>query len=315
MKKKPNKYRIRNWSEYNAGLRQRGEITFWLDKAVVEGWLNKEKTGKRGASRTYSDVAIEAVVIIKSIFGLAGRQAVGLLSSIFKLMEVELAVPDPSTVSRRLANLAVELAVPAGKQARHVVIDATGIKVYGEGEWKTRQHGASKRRTWRKLHVAVDEHTGDILAAEVSGNDKKDSQLLEPLLTTVAHTSEITQVSADGAYDTRKCYETISKHHAKVAIALRKDAKIWQHGNCQQPAHPRDQNLRLIRKHGRKKWQRLVNYHRRSLAETTMFRFKVTFSPKAFSRLFDNQVAELKVKCKCLNKMLQLAKPESYLLT
>lgn len=315
MKKKPKQYRVRNWSEYNAGLKERGSITFWLDEAVIEQWLNRQKTGKRGASNAYSDIAIETVLVIKSVYGLAGRQAVGFVASIFALMNVELAVPEHSTVSRRTKTLALDLPVLPKEGARHIVIDATGIKIYGEGEWKTRQHGVSKRRTWRKLHVAVDASTGEILAAEVSLNDKKDSQLLEPLLDAVA--GDIAQVSADGAYDTRDSYDTLRKRNANVAIAIppRKDAKIWQHGNCKQDPHPRDQNLRLIRKHGRAKWKRLTNYHRRSLAETTMFRFKTTFSATASSRLFSNQIAELKLKCKVLNKMIGLAKPDSYCLS
>lgn len=313
MKKKPNKYRIRNWSKYNAGLKQRGSITFWLDKAATLQWLNEEKTGKRGASEVYSDLAIETVITVKSLYGLAGRQATGFVASVFELMDVKLAVPDHSTCSRRLGKLAMTLPIVPKAGARHVVIDATGIKIYGEGEWKTRQHGVSKRRTWRKLHLAVDEQTGEILAAEVSLNDKKDSQLLEPLLDVIE--DDIDQVSADGAYDGRDCYETIEKRNAKAAIPPRKNARIWQHGNCKADPHPRDQNLRLIRKHGRKKWKRLSSYHRRSLAETTMFRFKTTFSAQAFSRLFKNQTAELKLKCKALNKLIHLAKPESYLVT
>ena len=313
MKKKPSKYRVRNWSEYNAGLKQRGSITFWLDEAVIKQWLNQRKTGQRGASHTYSDLAIEAVVTMKSLYGLAGRQAVGFVASIFELMGVKLAVPDHSTLSRRLGKLDIALPVMPKTGARHVVVDATGIKIYGEGEWKTRQHGVSKRRTWRKLHLAVDEQTGEILAAEVSLNDKKDSQLLDPLLD--ATEGAIDQVSADGAYDTKACYEAIKKRNAKAAIPPRKDAKIWQHGNCKADPHPRDYNLRLIRKHGRKKWKHLVNYHRRSLAETAMFRFKTTFSSQAFSRRFINQAAELKLKCKVLNKLIRLAKPESYLVT
>lgn len=315
MKKKPKQYRVRNWREYNAGLKERGSITFWLDEAVIEQWLNRQKTGKRGASNSYSDIAIETVLVIKSVYGLAGRQAVGFVASIFALMNVKLAVPEHSTVSRRTKTLALDLPVLPKEGARHIVIDATGIKIYGEGEWKTRQHGVSKRRTWRKLHVAVDASTGEILAAEVSLNDKKDSQLLEPLLDAVA--GDIAQVSADGAYDTRDSYDTLRKRNANVAIAIppRKDAKIWQHGNCKQDPHPRDQNLRLIRKHGRAKWKRLTNYHRRSLAETTMFRFKTTFSATASSRLFSNQIAELKLKCKVLNKMIGLAKPDSYCLS
>ena len=169
---KQHNYRIRNWSEYNAGLKRRGSITFWLDEAVIEQWLNQERTGKRGASHTYSDLAIETVVTTKSIYKLAGRQTVGFVASSFELMQLDLAVPDHSTLSRRLAALDTDLPVVPKEGARHVVIDATGIKIYGEGEWKTRQHGISKRRTWRKLHLAVDERTGEVLAAEVTLNDK-----------------------------------------------------------------------------------------------------------------------------------------------
>lgn len=313
MKKKPNKYRIRNWTEYNAGLKQRGSITFWLDEGVIAKWLNTEKTGKRGSSKTYSDLAIETVVTLKSIYHLAGRQAVGFVGSVFKLLQVDLTIPDHSTLSRRLGDLDINVSGIPKAGARHVVIDATGIKVYGEGEWKTRQHGVSKRRTWRKLHLAVDEQTGEILAVEVSLNDKKDGQLLKALLEAIE--DDIEQVSADGAYDGRDCYEAIKKRQAKAAIPPRQDAKIWQHGNCKQDPHPRDETLRLIRKHGRAKGKQLVHYHRRSLAETTMFRFKTSFSPKAFSRLFKNQTVELKLKCKALNKMIQLAKPDSSLVT
>ena len=123
------------------------------------------------------------------------------------------------------------------------------------------------------------------------------------------------QVSADGAYDSKDCYEYLQQRRVKAVIPPRKDAVIWQHGNCKQDPHPRDQNLRLIRKHGRAKWKRLSNYHRRSLAETTMFRFKTIFSPQAFSRRFENQIAELKLKCNVLNLMIHLAKPDTYLLS
>ena len=311
MKKKPREYRVRNWSEYNAGLEKRGSITFWIDEESTGSWLHQEKTGKRGASRKYSDLAIETVISIKSIFKLAGRQAVGLVKSVFELMSIDLAVPDHSTLSRRLSNLAISLPVIPKKGARHIVIDATGIKIYGEGEWKTRQHGVSKRRTWRKLHLAVDEATGDILASEVSLNDKKDSQLLDSLLEKVDDAIE--QVSADGAYDAKDCYESIRKHNARAVIPPRKDAKIIQHGNCKQEPHPRDENLRYIRKHKRKKWKRDFNYHRRSIAETTVFRYKTIFDPKASSRTFVNQSNEIKLNCKLLNKMIQIAKPDSYL--
>ncbi len=195
MNKQPNEYRVRNWSEYNAGLKRRGSITFWLDEAAIAAWLNQEKTGKRGASRKYSDLAVETVLTMKSIYKLAGRQAVGFVASVFSLMNLDLPVPEHSTLSRRLGQLEIDLPVVPKEGARHVVIDATGIKIYGEGEWKTRQHGVSQRRTWRKLHLAVDEQTGEILAAEVTLNDKKDGQLLPELLDAIEDDLRVSRIS------------------------------------------------------------------------------------------------------------------------
>ena len=301
-----NKYRIRNWSKYNAGLKLRGSITFWLSTDAVEEWLKNEKTGKRGASATYSDTAIATMSTIKSVFSLAGRQSEGFVKSVFELMNLDLPVPDHSTVSRRLGNLEIKLPVNKSKSLRHAlegiavakqrrqspdcVVDSTGVKVYGEGEWKTRQHGICKRNSanaqtaarrlesfafvWRKLHLGIDESTGEIISAVVTTNDYHDSQVLEDILNGVE--DEISQVSADGAYDTNDCYGEITHRQARAAIPPRKNAKIQQHGNCQAAPLQRDENLRAIRQMGRKKWKRDSNYHRRSLAETTQ---KLRFSP------------------------------------
>jgi len=303
-------YRIRNWSEYNAGLKQRGSLTFWLDESVLENWIDPYLSGKPGASIYYSDLAIMTMATLKAVYRLAGRQCQGFLESIFELMGIKLSVPDHSTLSRRIGKLEVVLPVLPQEGARHVVVDSTGVKVYGEGEWKTRQHGVSKRRTWRKLHLGVDEATGEILVAVVTTNNIHDGEVLNDVLEAIE--GEIEQVSADGAYDHRHCYDEISERGAKPVIPPRKDAVIWQHGNCKAPPHPRDENLRSIRKHGRKKWKRDSNYHRRSLAETTMFRFKAIFGGNLSSRKFENQAVELFVKCAALNRMIQIAKPDSY---
>jgi transposase len=302
-------YRIRNWSEYNAGLKQRGSLTLWIDESAVAGWIESDLSGKRGASAYYSDLAMLTMATVKAVYRLPGRQCQGFLESIFELMGIELSVPDHSTLSRRLGNLEVTLPVLPKEDARHVVVDSTGVKVYGEGEWKTRQHGISKRRTWRKLHLGVDEATGEILAAVVTTNDFHDGEVLEEVLDQIE--GAIEQVSTDGAYDHSHCYDEIRERGAKPVIPPRKDAVIWQHGNCKAPPHPRDENLRYIRKHARKKWKRDSNYHRRSLAETTMFRFKVIFGGNLSSRKFDNQAAELFIKCAALNRMIQIAKPNS----
>jgi IS5 family transposase len=302
-------YRIRNWSEYNAGLKQRGSLTFWLSEDILDEWMNREATGRRGASLTYSDLAIATFETLKSIYGLAGRQTEGLLHSLFDLMGVDLPVPEHSTVSRRKGQLSITLPVVPKTGSVHLVVDSTGIKVYGEGEWKTRQHGVSKRRTWRKLHLGIDEATGEILAGVVTSNNVHDSEVLLDLLEVTD--ADLEQVSADGAYDTRPCYEAIQEHEAKAGIPPRKNAKIWQHGNCKAPPHPRDENLRAIRQHGRKAWKRQSNHHRRSLAETTMCRLKTIFGGKVRSRLFDNQATELLLQCAALNRMIQIAKPDT----
>jgi hypothetical protein len=303
------KYRIRNWPEYNAGLVKRGSLTFWVSEDVLEVWVSHEFTGDPGAPMLYSDIAIETVVTLKSLFHLAGRQATGFVASIFEWMEVELPVPDHSTVSRRMSKLEITLPTLDAKRARHVVVDSTGIKVYGEGEWKVRQHGVGKRRTWLKLHLAVDESTGDILAAVVSTNNVADAQVLSDLLEQIEE--DVEQVSGDGAYDTKSSYDTITNHGAKPVIPPRKNAVIEQHGNCKAPPKARDETLRSIRKHGRKRWKQLSNYHRRSLSETAMFRQKNAFGGKVSSRKFDNQATELLCQCTILNRMTHLAKPIS----
>lgn len=164
-------------------------------------------------------------MMLKCLFQLPGRQTEGLLESLFSLMKVQLPVPDHSTVSRRARKLNVSIPVTKKNEPRHLVLDSTGIKVYGEGEWKTRIHGVSKRRTWRKLHLAVDETSGEILVAEVTSNDYHDSEIMPDLLSHLEE--EIEQVSADGAYDKRGCYQAIEKREAIATIPPQKNAQKW----------------------------------------------------------------------------------------
>jgi len=302
-------HRIRNWSEYDAALKNRGSLTFWVDDEVLSGWLNQQKTGKRGATATYSDLAIATMSTLGSVMKLAGRQTEGFVASLFQLMGVEMSVPDHSTVSRRLGKLSVSLPVVEGDGPRHVVVDSTGVKVYGEGEWKVRQHGYSKRRTWRKLHLGVDEETGEILAAVVSTNHVSDDEAFKDVLDGVE--DDIDAVSADGAYDKRKCYDEIEKRGAQANIPPREDAQYWEKEG---ETHARNQNLKQIEDLGRAEWKQESGYHRRSLAETMMFRFKAIFGDTCSRRTFDNQAAELLLACAALNRMTHLGMPDSYVL-
>ena len=286
-------------------------MTFWIDREVIDDWENKEKTGKRGASHKYSDIAITTMATIKVLYGLPGRQTQGFLESLFEMMDIDLSVPDHSTLSRRQGKLKIDLPVKYSSKARHIVVDSTVRKVFGEGEWKVRQHGYSKRRTWRKLHIGVDEKTGEIVAAIFSTNDVHDGQMLEELLDGIE--AEISQVSADGAYDSWHNYQIIGDRGAKVAIPPRAGSKIKQHGNCNAEPLERDENLRQIRAGGRKTWKLENDYHRRSIAETTMFRLKTIFGGTLKSRNIDNQAAELLLQCQLLNRMIHLGKPETEL--
>ncbi|OUL28948.1 hypothetical protein BV378_07045 [Nostoc sp. RF31YmG] len=190
------------------------------------------------------------------------------------------------------------------------MVDSTGLKVYGEGEWKVRTHGVGKRRTWRKLHLGVDSETGEILGAMVTTNDMADCEVLPDILEQISQPIE--QVSGDGGYDTKGCYDTISQRGVKAIIPPRSNAKIQQRPNSQTQPHPRDENLRRVSQVGRQQWKQETGYHRRSLSETAIFRLKTIFGGKLRRRFFDNQAVELFLQCAALNRMIQLGKPDSY---
>jgi len=308
--KNKSKYHLHNWNEYNESLVNRGSLTFWLSEDVVLAWNNQARSNKRGRPKAYDETAILTMTILQEIYHLPLRQSEGFLRSIFELMKLDLPVPDYSTLCRRRAALEIELPTRRRDEPLHVVIDSTGIKVFGEGEWKVRQHGYSYRRTWRKLHLGVDESSGEIVAVVVTTNDYADGQVLPELLDQVP--AEIDQVSGDGAYDKRNCYKAIKQHQAKAVIPPRRNAKIWRHGNTRKERLARDQNLRRIRKVGRAAWKKETGYHRRSLAETTAFRIKSIFGRQVSARSFNGQAAQLLIRCATLNRMTQLGMPDSY---
>ena len=193
----------------------------------------------------------------------------------------------------------------------HAVLDSTGLKVFGEGEWKVRQHGYSKRRTWRKLHLSVDSGSQEIQAVVLSEASLDDAGAVPELLDQMVEPVE--QMSGDGAYDKRKVYHAcVGRGITRVTIPPRKDARIWQHGNCSRQPLVRDENLRQIRKMGRKEWKRESGYHQRSLAETAMFRFKTIFGSYLQARRLPQQKTEAKVKCAALNRITHLGMPDSY---
>lgn len=307
------KYKVRNWKEYNQALVDRGKVLFWITEEAMSNWQEQRGTGKRGKPQQYSDTAIQTALTLQQVFRLPLRATEGFLVGILAKIAPLLKTPDHSTLSLRGKTLPVAIRVrPVSSEPLHIVVDSTGAKVYGEGEWKVRQHGWSKRRTWKKLRIGVDEATGDILLGEVTGNDTADGEMLAPLLDQLPASVSVDQVSADGAYDKRVCYEALRERRIPhIAIPPQHNAKIWSHGNARAPRHPRDDNLRGIRAAGRKRWKEQIGYHRRSLAETAMFRLKTIFTDKVRSRIFGNQRTELLLRCRALNLMTSLGMPDT----
>lgn len=313
-KSEKKKYRVRNWREYNEALVNRGRIIFEITEEALRQWEEEQREKKKpGRPKQFSDTAIETSLILGQALRLPLRATEGMVSRLLQKLGSPAQAPDYTTLSVRGRLLSVDFRLRPIRDNLHVVVDSTGVKVFGEGEWKVRQHGISKRRTWLKLHLGVDEQTGDILMGEVTRNDVHDSEVLEPLLDQLPAHQPLDQCSTDGAYDKRACYEALQERGVKrIAIPPQKNAKIWKHGNVPGDPQPRDENLRFIRKHGRKEWKVQSGYHRRSLAETTMFRLKTLFTDKVPGRLFENQRVELLLRLKLLNRFTQLGMPETY---
>jgi len=300
-------YKITNWKEYNESLVKRGSITFWFDEDVVKQWTHQNAEPKVGRPFVYSDLAIESLLTLRELFRLAYRQTEGLGRSLIKLMNVELAIPDFTSLAKRAANMNYKLPLSNPQGPIDVVVDSTGLKVFGDGEWKVRQHGASKRRTWRKLHLMIDPATHDIVAEVLTENSGTDADQVDELLGQIPQ--PIKALTGDGAYDQWKVYNRLKQQQIQPIIPPQKNAKIKQHGNSAATPLARDEALRAIRRSGRKAWKKEIGYHRRSLAETAMSRMKTIFGGTLKNRKLPNQRAEARLRCRILNKINRLGMP------
>src|SRR5512147_2449027 len=219
-------YRIRNWAEYNRALVRRGSLTIWVDQESLDAW-DHQGPPRWGAKFVYSDTAIQCLLTLRAVLHLPLRATQGMARSIFELMGLELGVPHYSTLSRRAADLEVDLA-RRSRGPLHLVLDSTGLKVYGEGEWTVRKHGYSKRRTWRKLHLAIDAETHEVQAVMVTGAKVDDAEMVDHLLKPIDR--PVGSAAADGAYDQRKVYRVLEPRTDEILIPPRRNARIWKHG-------------------------------------------------------------------------------------
>lgn len=297
------RYRVTNWPEYDRALVQRGSLTIWFDEEFLREHWRPAPTGRRGAPFQYSDIALQALLTLKAVFALPYRRVEGLAGSIMRLMGWALPIPDHTLLSRRAQTLTVQIPRRPRTGPIHMGVDSTGLKIYGEGEWKVRRHGAGKRRTWRKVHLAFDTDVKDALAVEVTTEEWTDSEVFQGLLDQIE--GAIAQVDGDGAYDTRGVYDAAMERGAKVAVPPRENAVPWE------ADHPRTQALAAIAAQGLPAWKQAVGYHRRSLAENGIYRFKQLFGDRLASRLFETQVTEVHVRVAALNVMTYLGMPVS----
>ncbi len=298
------RYKTNNWKQYNQALINRGSLTFWIDEEAIREW-KQGKQYKRGRPRVFSDLAITTALMVKRIFSMPLRASQGFIDSVFKLAHLPLRCPHYSCISRRAKDVDVSFKTKTKGAIQHLAIDATGLKVYGEGEWKVKKHGTDgKRRVWRKLHLAVDTRNHEIIAAELSLSTVADAEVLSNLLKQTRR--KILEISGDGAYDTRDCHTAIRIRRAVALIPPREGATFWERG------HPRNLAVGCQKLYGSNKhWKKRYGYHKRSLSETAMYRVKQLFGGRLSLRNYNAQVGETYAMIKALNKLTGLGMPKT----
>ena len=283
-------------------------MTIWLSDDVKEGWLY-QGSQQQGHPIVFSDDAIQAALTIRAVYHLPLRQTEGFLLSIFDLLGTDLPVPDYTTLCKRAKDLCIDLPRKYHEEPLHLVIDASGLKVYGEGEWKMKIHGKSKRRSWRKIHLGINVFTQEIEAEELTPAFAKDAKSVEPLLAQIEES--IALAALDGAYDWHSIHDLFTERGAPALIPPQKNAKITKHGNSKDPPLPRDEILRAIHRTSRARWKRESGYHMRSIAENAMYRQKTIFGSHLCNRTFENQKTEFSIRCRAMNMMTHLGMPDS----
>ena len=303
------RHRVINWAAYNESLRRRGDLTVWISDEALGLWSAPRRTTRGGQPR-YSDLAIELCLTLGVVFRQPLRQTQGLMGSIAKLLGVEIAVPDFSTLSRR-GNGLVLLAKPrlANSLPVHLVVDSTGLKIFGEGEWLEKKHKTKrKRRSWRKLHLGLDLVSGEIVCADLTTDDVGDPTALPDLLDQVD--GPVACFLADGAYDGSSTRDLLAERFGstiEVTIPPPKNAAL----SLDAAQHPTvcDRHIVEIQVHGRMAWQKTSGYNQRSRIETLMGRWKAVIGPRLKARTFETQKTETKIGVRVLNRMTKLGRP------
>ena len=301
------RYRVTNWTEYDRALVRRGDLTIWFTPEVIAAW-QPCGDGLRGGQRRYSGVAIEAALTLRLLFRLPWRQTEGLLASIFSLLDLGLKAPDHTTLSRRSSSLGVDLYRLPRTEPVHLIVDATGLAIVGQGQWAAAKWGERGRRGWKKLHVAVDE-AGRVLAANLTDRAVPDAVALPGLMDAI--TEPIRRLTADGGYDTHDVYTAAGARGARVVVPPRRDAVF----SGDPVFADRDAHIEAIAEVGRRRWRVEAGQHAQARAENTFFRFKRLFGGRLRARGELAQKNEILVGCNILNRMAECGMPRSERIT
>jgi Transposase DDE domain len=302
------RYRVTNWAEYDASLRQRGSLTVWFSDEAIAAWQAEPRT-TRGGQAHYSALAIRTGLTLRAVFRLALRQTEGLIGSILRLLGLDLAVPDHSTLSRRSETLELPRPCSSSGGPIHLLVDSTGLRLCGPGEWLIEKHGTRRRRAWRKLHIGLDAETGQILASELTTSDVDDGSQVEPLLDQI--TDPLASLTGDGAYDQTGVYDTVAERSpgAHVIVPPRSTAVLSE--DVETTLTQRDRHFLSIAEHGRLGWQKRSGYTRRALVEAVISRLKRVIGDTLRSRTDLRRTTEIAIAVHVLNRMLELGRPKS----
>ncbi len=296
-----------NWAEYDTSLRQRGSLTVWFTEEAIAAWRAEPRT-TRGGQPYYSALAIRTALTLRAVFRLALRQTEGLIGSILQLLGLHLAVPDHSTLSRRAETLEMPRPVSRGEPV-HLLVDSTGLRLCGPGEWLIEKHGTRRRRAWRKLHIGVDAETGQILTSELTTSEVDDGSQVEPLLDQIP--GPLASFIGDGAYDQAGIYATIAKRHPEADVIVPPRSTAVPSEMAESTSTQRDRHLQSIAEHGRLGWQKRSGYNQRALVETSISRLKRVIGDALRSRTDRRRATEIAIAVQTLNRMLALGRPKS----
>jgi len=303
------KHQVTNWREYDASLRQRGSLTVWFTDEAIAAWA-AEPRATPGGQRWYSPLAILTALTLRAVFHLALRQTEGLIGSVIQLLGLALAVPDHSTLCRRAETLAVPPPRPRNDgEPMHLLVDSTGLKLCGTGEWLVEKHGAKTRRSWRKLHIGMNAETGQIVAATLTTKDVDDGAEVGALLDQVA--GSVAAFTGDGAYDQQGVSSAVAERHPTAAVLVPPRSTAVPSETAETAPTQRDRHLQFIAEHGRAAWQKASGYTIRARAEAAIGRFKQVIGDGLHSRTDQRRATEVDVAVHALNRMLELGRPIS----